>query len=123
MRGAPPGTPASMMFSGLRSRWTIPAPWTTAGPAHTSATPGQPSPPPDASAVWHQMRGLLSRLVQAVDRGSFLDDCLDTLVELLCADRGLVLLFHDDGSSQAVNARGKGRALDAFEREEISKTI
>jgi len=83
----------------------------------------EPPPPSDAEAVWPQMRRLLGRLVQAVDRGSFLDDCLDTLVELLGADRGLVLLVQEGGGTIAVNARGQGRALDPYEREEISKTV
>lgn len=84
---------------------------------------GAPAPPSDTEAVWSHMRRLLGRLVQAVDRGSFLDDCLDTLVDLLGADRGLVLLVGEDGGAVAVNARGQGRALDPYEREEISKTI
>jgi DNA-binding NtrC family response regulator len=80
-------------------------------------------PSGDDGAVWSHMRRLVSGIVQATGRGSFLDDGLDALVELLHADRGLVLLFHEDGAMQAINARGKGRALDPFERDEISRTI
>src|SRR5580698_10623303 len=85
--------------------------------------PAENPPPADETAVWAQMRRLVARLVQAVDRGSFLDECLDAMVDLRRADRGLVLLFHEDGGTQAVNARGKGRALDPFERDEISRTL
>jgi transcriptional regulator with GAF, ATPase, and Fis domain len=73
--------------------------------------------------LWERMRRLLARLAQASDKKRFLDDCLDAVVDLLGADRGLVVLFHEDGGTQTINARAKGRALDAFEREEISKTI
>ena len=77
----------------------------------------------DHPALWDNLQRLLGRLHEAVDQGSFLDDCLDLLVELLGADRGLVLVFHDDGGTQVINARGKGRALDPYERDEISRTI
>jgi DNA-binding NtrC family response regulator len=83
---------------------------------------GSDAPTP-AYTLWEKMRALLGRLAETVSRGAFVDDCLDLLVELSGADRGLVLLFHDDGTTQAVNARGKNRALDPYEREEISKTI
>ena len=78
---------------------------------------------PDHEALWSNLERLLARLVDAADRGTFLDDCLDLLVDLLEADRGLLVVFHEDGGTQIVNARGKGRALDAFEREEISRSV
>jgi len=69
------------------------------------------------------MRGLLERVVEVVDHDAFLDECLDTLVEMFGADRGLILLSDAAGTSHAVNGRGQNRALSPFEREEISKTI
>lgn len=72
---------------------------------------------------WSHLQRLLARLVDAVDQGDFLDDCLDLLVDALDADRGFLLVFHDDGATQVVNARGRGRALDPFERDEISRTV
>jgi len=73
--------------------------------------------------LWKKTRVLLERLGEALSQGAFFDDCLDLLVEQLSADRGLLLLFHEDGGTQVINARGRGRALDPHEREEISKTI
>jgi transcriptional regulator with GAF, ATPase, and Fis domain len=51
------------------------------------------------------------------------DDALDVLVEVLGADRGLVLLRSSDGGTLVVNARAKGRALSAEERAEVSRTV
>src|SRR5688572_29063067 len=73
----------------------------------------------DHAKVCERMRALLDRLVTALDRDTFLDDLLDGVVDLLGADRGLIVL---DGAD-VVNARGQGRALSAFEREEVSKTV
>ena len=73
--------------------------------------------------LWQEMRRLLERVVRVVDHDSFLDECLDTLVELFGADRGLILLSDSSGGTHAVNGRGQNRALSPFEREEISKTI
>jgi transcriptional regulator with GAF, ATPase, and Fis domain len=73
--------------------------------------------------LWGAFRALLERVTTSVNRESFLDDVLDTVVELLDADRGLLLLTNADGATHVINARAKGRALNAYEREEISKTI
>lgn len=73
--------------------------------------------------LWHDLRALVSRLAAVADRATFLDDVLDTLVESLGADRGLILLTDDAGEAHAINARGRGRALPPAERDEISRTI
>lgn len=78
---------------------------------------------PVVSDHWEALRELLRRFGSAVDQPTFLDDCLDMLVEALGADRGLVLRFWPDGGSFAVNARGPGRALSDAERDEVSRTI
>ena len=70
---------------------------------------------PDHQSLWSNLERLLARLVDAADRGTFLDDCLDLLVDLLEADRGLLVVFHEDGGTQIVNARGKGRPLGLAE--------
>lgn len=72
---------------------------------------------------WLAVRTLLQTFSASLDGATFLDDCLDVLVELLDADRGLILRLSTDGGSFAVNARSRGRALSAIEREEISKTV
>jgi len=77
----------------------------------------------DTGPVWSHMRDLLDRVFRVIDGESVLDDCLDIVVDVLEADRGLILLTYADGSSQAINARGHKRTLDRFEREEISRTI
>jgi transcriptional regulator with GAF, ATPase, and Fis domain len=74
-------------------------------------------------AMWRQMSRLLERVYGVLDGDSLLDDCLDILVELLEADRGLVLLGSAEVGLRVVNARGARKALAAAEREEVSRTI
>jgi sigma-54 specific flagellar transcriptional regulator A len=77
----------------------------------------------DSETMWSAMRALLDRVYGVLDRETVLDDCLDIVVEILGADRGLVVVADETGTTRAVHARGKGKTLDALEREEISKTI
>jgi hypothetical protein len=77
------------------------------------------------AAVWRDLSRLLERVVSGGERGSFLDECLDTLVEQFGAQRALVLQSAPGGGAAAVGvaARGPRRNLGALEREEISRTI
>ena len=77
----------------------------------------------DESTMWRTMRQLLDRVFGVLDRDTVLDDCLDILVEILGADRGLVLTVDEVGTPRTINARGKGKTLGPLEREEISKTL
>jgi len=78
----------------------------------------------DADTLWRTMRQLLDRVYGVLERSeTVLDDCLDIIVELIGADRGLILIAGDDGTTRTVNARGRGKTLGPLEREEISKTI
>ena len=77
----------------------------------------------DHEAMWRQMCRLLERVHAVLDGDSLLDDCLDIVVELLDADRGLSLLSNPDGTLRVINARGHKKALEPLEREEISRTI
>jgi DNA-binding NtrC family response regulator len=87
------------------------------------SAPLSSQPSLDHETMWRAMRRLLDRVHGVLDGDSILDDCLDILVDLLGADRGLILHTRVDGSSHVVNARGQKKALDPYEREEISKTI
>jgi transcriptional regulator with GAF, ATPase, and Fis domain len=73
--------------------------------------------------MWRYMRQLLDRLFGVLDSEDVMDDCLDILVDVLGADRGLILLTGADGTSRVVNARGQKKSLEPEEREEISKTV
>ena len=77
----------------------------------------------DHETMWRYMRQLVDRLFGALEGESAVDDALDILVDVLGADRGLILLTRSDGSSLAVNARGQRKPLTVEEREEISKTL
>ena len=77
----------------------------------------------DDGDVFDATRALLERFSRSIDSATFLDDCLDSIVDLLGADRGLILLTPAEGESHPINARAKGRALTRQEREEISRTI
>lgn len=81
------------------------------------------SPAVQYEPLWRSLLRLLDRVGTAVDRDDFVDDCLDTVVELLAADRGLIVLTEPDGTSFVINARGHNRALPPHERAEISRTI
>ncbi len=73
--------------------------------------------------MWRHMRQLLDRAFVALEKEWVVDECLDIVVDLLGADRGMVLLRQSDGGMQVINARGHKRALAAEEREEMSRTI
>ncbi|HLK92857.1 MAG TPA: sigma 54-interacting transcriptional regulator [Polyangia bacterium] len=78
----------------------------------------------DASAdLLDGWRRLLERLLSSADRATAVDDCLDGLMDVLDADRGLVLVMDADGTPFALNARGYNRALTPSEREEVSGSI
>jgi DNA-binding NtrC family response regulator len=73
--------------------------------------------------MWRHMRRLLDRAFVALEKDLAVDECLDIVVDLLGADRGMVLLQQPDGGMRVINARGHKRALAAEEREEMSRTI
>jgi len=77
----------------------------------------------DHETMWRYMRRLVEQLFGVLDNDAILDDSLDILVDLLGADRGLVLLTDSDGTSRVVNARGHKKSLSPAEREEVSKTV
>ncbi len=73
-------------------------------------------------SMWRHMRLLVDRAFVALEKEA-VDECLDIVVDLLGASRGMVLLQQPDGTMRVVNARGPKRALAAEEREEMSRTI
>jgi transcriptional regulator with GAF, ATPase, and Fis domain len=77
----------------------------------------------DAATLWRHLQRLVERVTAALEGETVVDDSLDIVVELLGADRGLVLLEQENGTTLAINARGPRRALDPAEREEMSRTI
>ncbi|MEZ4473690.1 MAG: sigma 54-interacting transcriptional regulator [bacterium] len=85
-------------------------------------TPLSASAEPDAGHLWEAARLLVERLGPAVDQASVVDNGLDLLVELLGADRGLVILGADPGGP-ALHARGRGRALSPVEQAEVSRAL
>jgi transcriptional regulator with GAF, ATPase, and Fis domain len=79
----------------------------------------------DHEMMWRHLRDLLSRVCNVLegDGDAVMADGLDTIVELLGADRGVVFLVGDDGVLQPVMSRRERRPMDPTEREEISRTI
>jgi transcriptional regulator with GAF, ATPase, and Fis domain len=73
--------------------------------------------------ILESWRRLLAKLVSSIDRATAVDDCLDALVDVLEADRGLVLVTDADGEPFALNARGRNRGLTPSERDEVSGSI
>src|SRR5687767_3549206 len=78
----------------------------------------------DHETLWQYMRQLLERVARVFERDDdVIDECLDIVVDLLGADRGVVLMSCADGTFHVINARSGRRALSTAEREEISRTI
>jgi hypothetical protein len=77
----------------------------------------------DVELMWRATRRLLDELHGVLESDDAVDEALDVLVEVLGADRGLVLLTSSDGSTHVINARGKGRALSPEERAEVSRSV
>ena len=49
----------------------------------------------DHATMWRAMRLLLDRLNSTLNSATAMDDCLDTVVELLGADRGLIVDYQN----------------------------
>jgi transcriptional regulator with GAF, ATPase, and Fis domain len=75
-------------------------------------------PRADISQLWTRARALVARFADAASGAAFLDDALDAVVEILAADRGLIVLF-DGADRRVVNARGAGKSLGREERVEL----
>src|SRR5580693_2936596 len=91
--------------------------------APMSTEPLSRQPTLDAESMWQATRRLLDGLYGVLEGEDVLDGALDVLVDLLGADRGLILLTSADGGTLVVNARRAGRALTPQEREEVSRTV
>ncbi|HEV3189716.1 MAG TPA: sigma 54-interacting transcriptional regulator [Polyangiaceae bacterium] len=77
----------------------------------------------DDATLWRYMRQLVERLFGVLEGDDVFDDSLDILVDVLGADRGMVLVTGSDGTTRVVNARGQGKSLSTEERQEMSQTI
>ena len=77
----------------------------------------------DHAAAWERMRSLIDQLATSLDHDGFGVEVLDALVELLGADRGLVVLGDPGGGGQVVAARRRGTDLSPAQREEVSKSV
>jgi transcriptional regulator with GAF, ATPase, and Fis domain len=93
----------------------------------STAAAGEPSlssqSAPDAETLWRYLRRLVERVGAALEGDVVIDECLDVIVELLGADRGLVVLEQEGGGATVVHARGRGKRLGAQEQDEVSRTI
>lgn len=77
---------------------------------------------PDLETIWASTLEILRRLRGGPTSSAAIDHALDAIVEVLGADRGLLLL-NDSGGEMVVNARGPAGALAPAEREEIGRTL
>jgi transcriptional regulator with GAF, ATPase, and Fis domain len=79
-------------------------------------------PAPDAATLWRALRRLVEQVGSAIEGASPIEECLDLVVDLLGADRGLVVLEQSDGATAVVHARARKR-LAPGEQEEASRTV
>lgn len=77
----------------------------------------------DHETMWGFARELLGRVCSALDGDTVLADALDAVIDVLHADRGIVFLANEDGSTRAIAGRRLKRPLSSLEEEEISKTF
>jgi transcriptional regulator with GAF, ATPase, and Fis domain len=77
----------------------------------------------DAETMWRATQQLIDRLLGVIESDEVMDECLDVLVEVLGADRGLLLMRGTDGAVLVANGRGAGRGLSLAERDEASRTV
>ncbi len=73
--------------------------------------------------MWAGFLALLGQLEEVVDRDAFIIDCLDHLVDVLGADRGMVVLRNTDGDMSVLGARGQRGDLSDQEQREIRATL
>ncbi len=77
---------------------------------------------PELDTIWQSTLEILRRLQSGPTTAEAIDQALDTIVEVLGADRGLLLLSEPSGEV-VVNARSAAGALAPAEREEIGRTL
>jgi transcriptional regulator with GAF, ATPase, and Fis domain len=77
----------------------------------------------DDASLWAAICRLHERLFGVLDSDEAIEQGLDVLVDVLGADRGMLLLVQSEGSAQVFKARGQRGAIDALEHEDISRTI
>lgn len=77
----------------------------------------------DHETMWGFARELLGRVCSALDGDSVLADALDAVIDVLHADRGIVFLADEDGTTRAIAGRRLKRPLSPLEAQEISKTF
>ncbi|MBI2567634.1 MAG: sigma-54-dependent Fis family transcriptional regulator [Candidatus Schekmanbacteria bacterium] len=76
----------------------------------------------DYEALWHGLRRFVSRIANALDLDTALEHCLDALIDILGADRGMIWCLTRDGTPYPVHGRRLGRRLDPLEQAQISET-
>jgi transcriptional regulator with GAF, ATPase, and Fis domain len=69
------------------------------------------------------LRQLVDRLVVSADEDELIGGVLTMLVEMLGADRGVVMLTDRSGATTTIDARGKRGPLSAREQAEISRSV
>ncbi len=77
----------------------------------------------DHESLWGAIRSLSCELASALERDALIDECLDCVVELLGADRGMILLGGESSAPVVIHARTRSRALTELEQQEVSRGL
>jgi transcriptional regulator with GAF, ATPase, and Fis domain len=77
----------------------------------------------DAATLWRYLQRLVERVGASLEGDASVEDCLDVVVELLGADRGLVVLEGADGSSLVRHGRAARKRLAVDEEREVCRTF
>lgn len=78
---------------------------------------------PSADQLWETTVALVERVGCADEAHERVGRALDAIVDLLGADRGLLLLTPPEGGEVVLDARSAAGALPTHEREEISRSL
>ena len=76
----------------------------------------------EPSALWQALRSFLGRIRNVADLDTVLVESLDTLIDLLGADRGLLLYRTADGTPYPIHGRRAKARLKPREQAEVSRT-
>ena len=125
---------ASSSTSGERGPESVPAPIESSPSIHgtfrENAAPASGQPlmglaelaQLNRAEMWKAFRAFLDRVLGVQNLDTVLEECLDALIDIFGADRGVILRLAGDGTPYPIHGRKRGRRLDPEELQQVSQT-